>query len=312
MLSVMRAIHPVIAGAVITVAAASALAGCGTVHTSAAGAAHAAATGSTASSAAQTPKQRAEADAAMLLASFVLPPGAVRLAKPPDVPGGYLKTPITFLGDAYQVDSTTFWEAPGNPHTLLNWEISHISHRFSLGDADFGVAWDRSFELPQIPGVLTSRDLVVEVVSVGNGRTGIRVDAQVGWQPPRPASDKVPPAAHAVTIAEETSMETGPGMPNPVTITDPRLVGRLAALVNALPISPLNGIAVSCPPGIGSWLSLTFRVSAAGRVLATVKTDQACAGAVFSGNPNQDLALTQTSYFDQQILRIAGLPWKIG
>jgi hypothetical protein len=301
MLSGMRAILPVVA-----TTAAIALAGCGTAH------APAASTGTATATAGQTPKQRAEADAAALLASFVPPPGATRLPKAPDLPGGYLKTPITYLGDGYQVDGTTFWQAPGAPQAVLNWEIAHISRRFSLGDADFGAASDRSFELPPVPGVLTSRDLVVEVASLGDGRTGIRVDAEVGWQPPRPAGDQVPSTARAVTIGEETTMETGQGMPSPVTIAAPAVVARLAALVNAMPISPFNGTAESCPAAFGSFLTLTFRASPGGQVLATVRTDQSCGVTIFSPNPNQSVALTQPTGLDQQVLTIAGLPWKLG
>jgi hypothetical protein len=304
MRSGMRAILPVVGSTAVI-----ALAGCGTAH------APAASTVTASTAAAGTPKQRAEADAAALLASFVPPPGATRLPRAPDIPGGYLKTPITSLGDSYQVDGTTFWQAPGAPQAVLNWEIAHISRRFSLGDADFGTAGtasDRSFELPPVPGVLTSRDLVVEVASLGDGRTGIRVDAEVGWQPSRPAGDQVPSTARAVTIGEETTMQTGPGLPSPVTITDPVVVAKVAALVNGMPISPFNGIAMSCPAASGSFLTLTFRASPGGQVLATVRTDQSCGVTVFSANPNQSLALTQPSGLDQRVLTIAGLPWTIG
>jgi hypothetical protein len=316
MLSGMRAILPVIAGAALI-----ALAGCGTVHAPAGGSTGTQTGQPTPTSTTsttprgQTAKQRAQADAAALLASFVPPPGASRLPKAPNLPGGYLKNPITFLGDGYQVDGTTFWQAPGAPTAVLNWEIAHISHRFSIGDADFSVNGspaDRSFELPAIPGVLTSRDLVVEVVSMGAGETGIRVDAEVGWQPPRPASDQVPAAARLVMIAEETTMQTGQGLPSPVTITDPAVVAKLAALVNSMPISPINGIAVSCPAGFGSALTLTFRAGPGAAVLASVQTDQSCGVSIFSANPNQYLAFIQPANLDQRILGIAGLPWKLG
>jgi len=303
----MRAILPVVAGPVVAGAVLIALAGCGTAHDTSTSTST-----SANSTAAPTPKQRAETDAASLLASFVPPPGATRLPKAPNVPGGYLQTPITTLGDGYQVDGTTFWAAPGAPQAVLSWEIAHISHRFSLGDADYGPAADRSFELPPIPGVLTSRDLVVEVVSLGDGKTGIRVDAEVGWQPPRPAADEVPSTARVVTIAEETTMESAAGPPAPVTITDPTVVARLATLVNGLPISPLNnGVTISCPAAFGAFLTLTFRASPGARVLAKVQTDQSCGVTIFSANPNQALALTQPSTLDQQLLTIAGLPWKL-
>jgi len=35
---------------------------------------------------------------------------------------------------------------------------------------------------------------------VGDGQTAIWVDAQVSWQPPRPAAERVPTAARVVTI----------------------------------------------------------------------------------------------------------------
>lgn len=263
--------------------------------------------------ASQTPKQRAEADAAAILKAFVPPPGAQRLAQPPNAPGGLLKTPITGLGDATQADGTTFWTAPGDPQALLAWEQAHIPRRFTLGDADFGPpAWDRMFELPPIPGVLTSRAMVVEVAGLGNGQTGIRVDAEVGWQPPRPAADQVPPTAQVVTIARQP--DNGPNdkrPPKPVTITDVKVVKKLAALVNGLPISPFNNIAVPCPLPFLGGLQLTFRARPGAPVLATALTDQPCGVVAFTATGRKELELTNTGTLDKQILAIASLPWKL-
>jgi hypothetical protein len=75
--------------------------------------------------------------------------------------------------------------APGQPRAVLAREQARLLPRLTLGDADFGPPiWDRGYELAPA-GVLTDRQLVVEVVSVDGGQTAIRVDAQVGWQPPR-------------------------------------------------------------------------------------------------------------------------------
>jgi hypothetical protein len=56
------------------------------------------------------------------------------------------------------------------------------------------------FSLPPVAGVLLDRELIVEVADAGGGKTAIRVDGQVGWQPIRRASDLVPatsfPMAH--------------------------------------------------------------------------------------------------------------------
>lgn len=258
-----------------------------------------------------TARQRAEADVRAILAAFVPPPGARRLSRPPAAPGGVLNQPTTFLGDATQADGTTFWEAPGGPQALLSWETAHISRRFKPGDADFGPpAWDQAFDLPPVPGVLTSREMIVKVAGLGNGKSGIRVDAEVGWQPARPASDKMP-AARAVTIAEIPGMLHPKRPPRPVTVTSALAVGKLAALVNGLAISPFNGASVPCPAPAIAGLTLTFRATPGGKPLATVQTDQPCGVTVFSARPGQHLELTQPVNLNKQILAIAGLHWEL-
>jgi len=126
-----------------------------------------------------------------------VPPGARRLRQAPVA----LKAPITTLVSTTLVDDVSFWRAPGRPQALLAWEQAHLPRRFTPGDEDFGPpSWDRMFSLSAVPGVLNARDLVVEVTGVGNGQSAIRVDAQVSWQPPRPASERVPSSARVVTI----------------------------------------------------------------------------------------------------------------
>jgi hypothetical protein len=282
-----------------------AIAACGTQSATTTG-------GASGTAGAQTPKQRAEADAAAMLRAFVPPPGAKRLSGPPDLPGGVLKRPITYLGDATQANGVVFWEAPGDPQALIAWEEAHIAKRFTLGDADFGPpAWDRMFQLPPIPGVLTSRSIVMEAASMGGGETGIRVDAEVGWQPPRTASTKIPPTATVVTIAEQPNFSPNhKRLPTPVTITDQKVVRKLVALINALPISPLNNVAVSCPATMGIGLDLTFRAKPGGQVLAQALTGQACAGGVaLILHGTKSIALNRAS--DKQILDLAGLRWKL-
>jgi hypothetical protein len=145
------------------------------------------------SAAGQSTRQQAEAAAAALLAGFVPPPGARRLAGPPDLPGGWEQHPQSSLVSNSMVDEAAFWEAPGDPQSLLSWEQARLTgKRFTLGGADFGPpAWDREFDLPAA-GVLTNRELIVEVTGAGNGQTAIRLDADVAWQPSRPPGDLVP------------------------------------------------------------------------------------------------------------------------
>lgn len=255
------------------------------------------------------PKQRAEADAAAILASFVPPPGAARLRTAPSA----LKSPITSLGDAFQATGVTFWTAPGAPKAVLAWETAHLPPGYTGGDADFGPpSWDRMFELPPVPGVLPVREMVVEVTGLAGGTTGIRVDAHVGWQPARTAAQRVPATATAVTIAVAGESRAVKHPPGPATITDPATVAALAALVNGLPISPYNGnVAISCPAAIVASLRLTFRARPHGPGIASVTTGQSCGLAVFNAPGAANLNLTESPPVAARVVTIAGLDWKL-
>jgi hypothetical protein len=259
----------------------------------------------------ETLRQRAEADAAAILKSFAVPPGGHRVAGPPNLPGGVLKSPITDLGATWEVHVTEFWEVPGNPQALLAWEQGHLTGRFILGDADFGPpAWDRTFELAP-EGALVTRELVVEMASAGDGQTGVRVDAWVAWQPPRTAASQIPSATGTVTIAE--SSDGGPAagrLPAPVTITDPATVRGLAALIDGLPLSTIPPDA-PCPFSLRPFLSLTFRARTGGPAVAIVQTDQPCGEVTLTVRGEQQPALQNEPALDGRILKLAALPWKL-
>jgi hypothetical protein len=265
----------------------------------------------------QTLRQRAEADAAAILTSFAAPPGGHRLAVPPNVPGGVLDSPASYLGATWEVHLTGFWEAPGDPQALLAWEQGRLTPRFTLGDAGFGPpVWDRGFQLAS-EGALTTRELDVAVASAGDGQTGIRVDAWVAWQPPRPATSLIPATARTVTIAELPSGEVvAPGgatakpLPAPVTITDPAAVRGIATLIDGLPLSTIPPDS-PCPATIGPFLSLTFRARPGGPALATVQTDQSCDGVTLTVRGKQQPALENEPTLDGRILKLATLPWQI-
>jgi hypothetical protein len=265
------------------------------------------------SAAGQGTKQRAEAAAAALLAQFVPPRGARRLAGPPNLPDGWERHPQSSLVANSMMDEAAFWEAPGDPHSLLSWEQARLTGKgFTPGDADFGPpSWDREFDLPAT-GMLTDRELIVEVVGAGNGQTAIRLDADVAWQPSRPPDDLVPSAARVVTISELANWnQQAKRQPVPVTITDPTIVGRLAALVDSLPVSPLDNEGMMCPAPVGSSLQLAFRTRTGGPVVALVQTDQACGMVDFTGTGHQLLGLENNPNVDRQILAVASLPWKL-
>jgi hypothetical protein len=255
-----------------------------------------------------TPRERAVVDAAAILKAFAVPPGAQRLQQAPDA----LKVPITTLVSTTLVDNVSFWRTSGQPQAVLAWEQAHLPRRFTPGDADFGPpSWDRTFSLSPVPGVLNDRDMVVEVTGAGNGQTAIRVDAQVSWQPHRPASERVPPTARVVTITQLPSLDPHARHPHAqVTITDLAVVRRLAALIDHLQPSTI-GRDASCPASMGGGIRLTFRAKAGSPPLAVAQGPAACGTVQFSVGGNRQPALQLTDSFIPQVLKLAGLHWTV-
>jgi hypothetical protein len=280
-----------------------AVAGCAATHTTTGPVTAAART-----AAPPTARERAVAEAAAILRAFVVPPGGQRLAKAPDI----LKDPSSTLVSTALVDEVSFWRAPGQPQAVLAWEQAHLPRRFTPEDIVFGPpSWDRTFSLAPVPGVLNARDLVVEVTGAGHGQTAIRVDAQVSWQPTRPALERVPPAARAVTITQLPILDPRLGRPAaPVTITDLAVVRRLAAIVDSLQLSTI-GPDASCPPPPGGGIQLTFLARADGPPLAVAQGPAACGTVQFSVGGKPQPALQITDSFIPQVLKVADLNWKV-
>ncbi len=254
-----------------------------------------------------TPRERAVADAAAILRAFVVPTGGQRLQKAPAV----LRVVSSTIVSTALVDDVSFWRVPGQPQAVLAWEQAHLPRRFRPEDADFGPpTWDRTFSEAPIPGVLNGRDLVVEVAGAGDGQTAVRVDAQVSWQPPRPAAERVPSAARVVTIIRLPSLDPYVGRPPaPVTITDLAVVRQLAALVDSLQLSTI-GPDDPCPGSLGGEIRLTFRAKAGGPPLA-VAQPAACGTVQFSVGGKLQPALQITDSFTPRVLKLAGLHWKV-
>ena len=130
--------------------------------------------------------------------------------------------------------------------------------------------------------------------------------------PARPASEKVPATAQAVTISMDLGRnQAGKEPPKPVTITDPAEVRALTALINGL--APFPPGMFSCPADFGDDLVLTFRDGPGTPALAVATVDFAgCDGVdlTIDGKSQPTLAGPGTDT-GPQILKTAGLPWKV-
>ena len=260
----------------ILLLSALALAGCAVAHPSATAASHAATTTAHQTAAtAQSPKQRAEADAAAILAAFVVPPGARKLPGPPPGQANQLRDITGSSASPNWIDKTGFWQVKGDPQQVLAWTASHVGRSHTTGGLTTNLpvsgrpetVWERDYALPPVPAVEDTRELTVEVADADNGQTAIRVDAQVTWLPARQASEMVPAAATAITLSVIPNGNLHKKPPQPVTITSPAAVHRITAMVNSLPVFPPGPR--ECGFNQGTELVLTFLAAPQGRVLAT-------------------------------------------
>jgi hypothetical protein len=292
-------------GPFLLIAVAVLAVGCGGV-TPASHAAKSAGPTAVSSEPAGTLKQRAAAEARAILGEFVPPPGAVRQASKPALPGGWGKYAVMALNSTTRTDAVGYWRVNGAAAALLAWEKAHISRSFSRQDVIIGPpSWNTVYSLPAVPGVLAAREMNVQVYDIGGGATVIMADAMVSWQPPRPASEVIPASVTVVTIAPPF---TWPGSPAPVTITSVPVVRRLAALVNGLPVSTA-GLGVPCSMGAG--ITLIFRAVSGGPSVAVVTGPAECGVVHFQLNGKAEPSLQPPASYRTTVLKIAGLHWKL-
>ena len=136
----------------------------------------------------QLPERLAAADAAAMLASFPVPPGARRLGAAPPSPGDVLRNMGSYARAAGQPDFDQlhldgWWLAAGAPLTVLGWVDRHLPHQYTyVGRGSFSDSWSDSFTLRALPaGVISGRDLEIDVAPAGYGQTAIGVRAMVAY-----------------------------------------------------------------------------------------------------------------------------------
>jgi hypothetical protein len=317
-------------------AAALALAGCAVAHSPATAASHAVTTANPAAATSQSPKQRAEADAAAILAAFVVPPGARKLPGAPSGQANQLKNIAGSSASPNWIDKAGFWQVKGDPQQVLAWTASHVgrSHTALGVITNLPVSgrpetvWERDYVLPPVPAVEDTRELTVEVADAGNGQTAIRVDAQVTWLPARQASEMVPAAATAITLSVIPDPNLNGKPPQPATITSSEAVRRIIAMVNSLPAFPPGPRECGFGGGEVAALVLTFLAAPQGRVLATAYVStEGCEPVLFAVGSQKITNDTRTwnapevtglgvpfrgRAFAGTVLKTAGSKWNLG
>lgn len=294
-------------------------AGCGTVH--AADPTRAVAAGSTAPGSSRpaakdmSPKQRAEADAAGILAAFAVPPGAVRLAQAPSAGGGALKHPPQTPGDSALIDKVAWYRVPGTPQSVLTWETHHAPKPFTRTGSGSIPRFDM-YALPAITRVLDSRGMLVTVIPAGVNMTDVRVDAQVTWVPARAAASMIPPGdVRAVTLTLVPLRDGHGKPPTPAIVTAKAKVAALVKLTNTMQ-SASPAVYAGCQPMDYGSLTLAFAAKPGGQTLANaaISLDACEYTALAIGGHHYDLGGPGPDYGHTvavKAVRAAGLTWRI-
>lgn len=117
------------------------------------------------------------------------------------------------------------------------------------------------------PFVIGPEQLMLLAVTLNDGVTGVRADAEIRYLSPRPPSQRVPISARLVQITKADI-----GAEPLVSLLVPRhpVVRMLARLVDALPFFDSAPGTFSCPSFGGPVDTFTFRARRAGPALARV------------------------------------------
>ncbi len=252
----------------------------------------------------------AEAAAASLLAQFPPPPGATPSATEPANDDSLLaKPPLPLPQTPNLVDDSAWLIVSEAPSAALLFIRSHLPAgaqplvEWPLVGPNFPANERAVFTLPMSGGGLVSRRLAVVAVQLPGGTTGLRVDSEVVWETPRPASEVIPSGARVLKIEdvllpsrlvtrtpnehiliEKRSSTTGSHGTTlaRLVVTSPSKIQAISSLLNSLPVlQPSAGIHLCRPPARPETLiRLAFYAHHESRPLAvaTAHPDGSCGG----------------------------------
>jgi hypothetical protein len=204
----------------------------------------------------------ARTDAALLLTLIALPAGAERSASEPAGDHGRLASPEARPATPNLLDDHAWWTLPGTPAQTLSYIRAHPPAGSTLTGTDSGATYGVTtsegitFSWPPITDVLETRQLSVSAVALPGNTTGLRVDAQVVWVTPRPASETIPTGAHLLRISVGSSIPANQPHQRPLHITSTSKINAVIALLNALPAAQPG--TRSCPADFGIRVRLAF------------------------------------------------------
>jgi hypothetical protein len=225
-----------------------------------------------------------------MLAEVPLPVGSNESSTDPAEAGSLLAGPgFGPPGTPNAVDEHAWWLVPTAPAGALAYICAHLpagtTRPLSFGGGLVGPNVPENMIAAFIwPG--NAGTLAVWAVRLANGSTALRVDAQVVWVTPRPASERIPVSARLLTISVHEPRGGSVGFESmrravlrrlPSRVTSIAPIEKVVALLNELRVHQ-PGVR-HCPRGFGGSVELDFYTSSSASPLAVADiTAEGCGG----------------------------------
>ena len=214
-------------------------------------------------------RQAAMLVAGQLLGGVARPAGSRTLRGEPAGDGGQLAAPLVGAFFAAEVDLRAFWTTTASPGATLAIFQSHLPSGAKLvtsmsGDESAGAVYALGTSRQFLIG---PEQIMLRAVTLRDGLTGVRADAQVRYRSPRPAFQRVPLSARLVQV---TKADGGAKPLVSLVVTHEPAVRKLAHLVDGLPFVGASTGSSSCPSFGDPIDTFIFRARPAGPALATV------------------------------------------
>jgi hypothetical protein len=253
----------------------------------------------------------AQADAAATLAELTLPPGSSESSTDPAEGGSALASPgFGPPANPNAVDDHAWWVVPLTPTETVAYIYAHLPPCTTQPLPEHTIS---GFTWPGNPGTL-----VVWAVRLADGSTALRVDAQVVWITPRPASERIPSGAHLLKISiHEPGDKRFKGIRSsseraavlrrlPSHVTSTAQIDKVAALLNELRVHQ-PGIR-HCPVAPAGSVQVSFYTnpSAPPLAIADIHTE-GCGGVSLTIDGITEPRLEGGWYLVEEIIRILGI-----
>ncbi len=156
----------------------------------------------------------ARANAVALLGEVSSPAGATESSSEPAGDEGLLvHAGAGGLDIPNVVEAHAWWTVPGSRPEVMAYVRGHPPNGSALIPSGSGGSRGSTtfesvtFAWSAVAGVLSTRWLVLTATQLPHGSTGLRVDSQVVWVTPRPASEWIPAGAHHLRVSVTSSLK---------------------------------------------------------------------------------------------------------